>query len=107
MAERKPATKATQKSAKRTTATSKKSKGFTDEERAAMKARARELKAEERASKNRAEGERDVLAAIAAMKESDRPWRTWEPGHAANVACDHDRTRCRQEPETDLQLLRS
>ena len=37
-----------------------------------MKARARELKAEERASKNRAEGERDVLAAIAAMKEPDR-----------------------------------
>ena len=49
-----------------------KSKGFTAEERAAMKARAQELKAEERASKNRAEGERDVLAAIAAMKESDR-----------------------------------
>ena len=34
----------------------KKSKGFTDEERAAMRARARELKAEERASKNRARG---------------------------------------------------
>jgi len=49
-----------------------KSKGFTAEERAAMKARARELKAEERASKNRAEGERDVLAAIAAMKGKDR-----------------------------------
>jgi uncharacterized protein YdhG (YjbR/CyaY superfamily) len=49
-----------------------KSKGFTAEERAAMKARARELKAEERASKNRADGERDVLAAIAAMKEPDR-----------------------------------
>ncbi len=31
-----------------------------------MKARAQELKAEERANKNRAEGERDVLAAIAA-----------------------------------------
>jgi len=50
----------------------KKRKGFTAEERDAMKARARELKAEERASKNRAEGERDVLAAIAAMKEPDR-----------------------------------
>src|SRR5213595_3415974 len=37
-----------------------------------MKARARELKAEARASKNRAEGERDLLAAIAAMKEPDR-----------------------------------
>ena len=52
--------------------TGDKSKGFTAEERAAMKARARELKAEERASKNRAEGERDVLAAIAAMKGKDR-----------------------------------
>src|SRR6266480_5268014 len=49
-----------------------KSKGFTAEERAAMRARARELKAEERANKNRAEGERDVLAAIAAMKDKDR-----------------------------------
>jgi uncharacterized protein YdhG (YjbR/CyaY superfamily) len=71
MAERKPPKKAPQKSAKRTTA-SKTSKGFTEDERAAMKARARELKAEERASKNRAEGERDLLAAIAAMKGSDR-----------------------------------
>jgi uncharacterized protein YdhG (YjbR/CyaY superfamily) len=50
----------------------KSSKGFTAEERAAMKARAQELKAEERASRNRAEEERDVLAAIAAMKEPDR-----------------------------------
>jgi uncharacterized protein YdhG (YjbR/CyaY superfamily) len=56
----------------RRNAARKKSKGFTAEEQAAMKARARELKAEERASKNRAEGERDVLAAIAAMKEPDR-----------------------------------
>ena len=64
--------KDTQKSAKTTTATDETSKGFTAEERAAMKARARELKAEERASKNRAEGERDVLAAIAAMREPDR-----------------------------------
>jgi uncharacterized protein YdhG (YjbR/CyaY superfamily) len=45
---------------------------FTAEERAAMKARAQELKAEARASKSRAEGERDVLAAIAAMKGKDR-----------------------------------
>jgi len=50
----------------------KKSKGFTAEEKAAMKARAQELKAEARANKNRAEGERDVLAAIAAMKGKDR-----------------------------------
>ena len=49
-----------------------KSKGFTEDERAAMKARAKELKAEARASKNRAEGERDLLAAVAAMKEPDR-----------------------------------
>jgi len=47
-------------------------KGFTDEERAAMKVRAKELKVEERANKNRAAGESDVLAAIAAMPEPDR-----------------------------------
>ena len=45
---------------------------FTDEERAAMKARARELKAEAKAKKNRADGERDVLAAIAEMPEAER-----------------------------------
>src|SRR6058998_1613684 len=61
-----------QKSAKRTTAINKKSKGFTDEERAAMKARAQELKAEARANKEKADGESAVLAAIAAMKEPDR-----------------------------------
>ena len=57
---------------KSTTKKDKKSSGFTDDERAAMKARAQELKAEARANKNRSEGERDVLAAIAAMKEPDR-----------------------------------
>ena len=46
--------------------------GFTDAERAAMKTRALELKEEARASKNRAEGEKSVLAAIAAMPEPDR-----------------------------------
>ena len=65
MAERKSATK-------KSTASGTKAKGFTEAERAAMKARAQELKSEERASKNRAEGERDVIAAIAAMKEPDR-----------------------------------
>ena len=70
MAEQKPATKTTQSSAKRTTAST--SGGFTSEERAAMKARAQELKAEERASKNRAVGEKDLLAAITAMKGPDR-----------------------------------
>jgi uncharacterized protein YdhG (YjbR/CyaY superfamily) len=68
MAGKKPATKSTKVSAERTSTSGR----FTAEERAAMKARAQELKAEERASKNRAEGEREVLAAIAAMKGSDR-----------------------------------
>ncbi len=72
MAERKPATKDAQRSAKRTTSSGTTSKGFTDDERAAMKERARELKAEARADRDKAAGERDVLAAIAAMKEPDR-----------------------------------
>ncbi len=46
-----------------------KSNGFTDEEKAAMKERAQELKAEARAGKNRAEGEKAILAAIGAMKD--------------------------------------
>ena len=49
-----------------------KSQGFTAEEKAAMKERARELKAEARAKKSKADGEQDVLAAIAAMKAPDR-----------------------------------
>ncbi|MEP6896112.1 MAG: hypothetical protein ABI986_10940 [Chloroflexota bacterium] len=48
------------------------SKGFTAEEKAAMKARAQEMKAEARAGKDRAEGEKAILAAIGAMKEPDR-----------------------------------
>jgi uncharacterized protein YdhG (YjbR/CyaY superfamily) len=72
MAERKPARKGPQKSAKSTTATGKKSKGFTAEERAAMKERARELKAEARRKKSREDGERDVLAQIAEMPKADR-----------------------------------
>ena len=70
MAERKPARKGTKTSA--TTATGKASQGFTDEERAAMKERAQELKAEARASKNKADGERAVLAKIAEMQGPDR-----------------------------------
>ena len=50
----------------------KKSEGFTDEERAAMKERAKELKAEARANKKKAEGESDLLAKIAEMQEPDR-----------------------------------
>jgi uncharacterized protein YdhG (YjbR/CyaY superfamily) len=68
------AKKATQKSTKSTTATGKKSKGFTDEERAAMKERAQELKAEARRTSRaeKAGGESDVLAKIAEMPEPDR-----------------------------------
>jgi uncharacterized protein YdhG (YjbR/CyaY superfamily) len=72
MAERKSSKQGTQKSAKSTTATGEMSKGFTAEERAAMRARAQELKAEARANKNRAAGERDLLAAIAEMPGPDR-----------------------------------
>lgn len=67
-----PEKKGTQESAKSTAAINKKSKGFTDEERAAMKERAKELKAETRANKNKAEGESDVLAKIAEMPEPER-----------------------------------
>jgi uncharacterized protein YdhG (YjbR/CyaY superfamily) len=57
---------------KSTTKKDRASKGFTADERAAMRARAQELKAEARASKNRAAGQRDLLAAIAAMPDADR-----------------------------------
>ena len=50
--------------------TKKPSEGFTADEKAAMKARALELKAEARAGKDRAEGEKAILAAISAMKDS-------------------------------------
>ena len=75
MAEKKPAKRATPKSAKRATATGKAAEGFTDEERAAMKERAQELKA---ARRSRAGGAREeseegaVLAKIAAMAPPDR-----------------------------------
>jgi uncharacterized protein YdhG (YjbR/CyaY superfamily) len=52
--------------------TTQKSKGFTDEEKAAMKQRAKELKAAERADKDKEEGESTALAAIDAMQEPDR-----------------------------------
>jgi uncharacterized protein YdhG (YjbR/CyaY superfamily) len=50
----------------------KKADGFTDEEKAAMQARAKELKAEARANKNKAEGETDLLAKIAELPEPER-----------------------------------
>ena len=56
----------------RATASKAKSNGFTAEERAAMKDRARELKAEARGKKARAEGEADVVAKIAEMGKTDR-----------------------------------
>jgi hypothetical protein len=61
-------------SARSATATDRKSRGFTDEERAAMKERAQELKAEARRGPRagKADGESDVLAKIAAMPEPDR-----------------------------------
>jgi hypothetical protein len=58
--------KGTRESAKRTTASGQKSKGFTAEERAAMKERIQELKAD------KADGESAVLAKIAEMPEPDR-----------------------------------
>jgi uncharacterized protein YdhG (YjbR/CyaY superfamily) len=58
---------ATQKSASRT-AVDGTNKGFTADEKAAMRERARELKA----ASSRADGESDVLAKIAEMPESDR-----------------------------------
>jgi uncharacterized protein YdhG (YjbR/CyaY superfamily) len=62
----KPAQKSTQKSAKSTTATSKKFKGFTDEEHGAMRERIQELRAD------KVDGESSVLAKIADMPEPDR-----------------------------------
>src|SRR5512147_523065 len=64
--------KDTQKSDKSTT--DRASKGFTEEERAAMKERAQELKAHARRGSRagKADGESDVLAKIAEMPEPDR-----------------------------------
>ena len=68
MAKSKPATKATQKSAKSSTATKKRYDGFTDEEKDAMKDRVQEQKVASR----KADGESEVLAKIAEMREPDR-----------------------------------
>ena len=62
--------KGTQQSAKSATASAKKVKGFTDDERAAMKERVQELKTAARGDK--ADGESAVLAKIAGMPEPDR-----------------------------------
>ena len=62
------------KSAKGATATNKKSKGFTAEEKAAMKDHVKEYQAEMRrdSGADKSDGESDVLAKIAEMKEPDR-----------------------------------
>ena len=62
----------TKKSARRTATRNTATKGFTAEERAAMKERAQEVKAEARANGDRAAGESDVLAKIAEMTGPDR-----------------------------------
>src|SRR5439155_328032 len=69
-----PAKKGTQRSAKSTTAIGKTFKGFTDEERIAMKERIQELKAAARRGPraDKADGETAVLAKIAEMPEPDR-----------------------------------
>ena len=66
--------KDTQRSAGKTSATGKTARGFTDEERAAMKEHGQELKAAARRSPRaaKADGESDVLAKIAEMAEPDR-----------------------------------
>jgi uncharacterized protein YdhG (YjbR/CyaY superfamily) len=62
----------TPKSKTKTPTSSATSKAFTAEERAAMKARAQELKAEARANKSRAEGEADLLAKVDELPEPER-----------------------------------
>jgi uncharacterized protein YdhG (YjbR/CyaY superfamily) len=69
---REAAQEATMSDKKTTQKSGTTAKGFTPEERAAMKERARELKAEARANKSRADGESDVLAKIAEMHGPDR-----------------------------------
>ena len=64
--------KQTRTAAGNAAANRKKSPGFTDEERAAMKERARELTAEARRGAETEDGERDVRAKIAEMPEPDR-----------------------------------
>jgi len=63
---------AAKKTPGKTAVASGKKAGFSAEEQAAMKAYAKELKAQARADRTREDGEREVLAAIAAMPEADR-----------------------------------
>src|SRR6266581_7782117 len=70
----KPAKKVTQKSPSSTAATRKNPKGFTDQERVAMRERLQELKADARRGRraDKADGESAVLAKIAALPQPDR-----------------------------------
>ena len=61
-----------EKSARSSRASNQQARRFTAEERAALKERAQELKAAERANNDRAEGESQLLAKIAEMQEPDR-----------------------------------
>ena len=81
------AKKATQKSAKSTTATDKKSKGFTDEERAAMKERAQELKAAARRGRAQ-EGGRGKRRAREDRRDAGTGSR-----HGQAAPCDHQSQR--------------
>jgi len=76
--QQKAAQKSSPRSAKSTTAVGQTSKGFTDEERAAMRERAQELKAEARRGprSDKADGESAVLAKIAEMQGPDRAMAT-------------------------------
>ena len=101
---------ATQKAAKSTTATNKKSKGFTAEERAAMKERAQELKAE--AAK--ADGEKALLEKVAEMKGTDKAMAkrsikaSWQParGPLAEDLVRHARIRQGRQDRLLLQERR-
>jgi uncharacterized protein YdhG (YjbR/CyaY superfamily) len=67
-----PERKATKKATPKKAASGKASAGFTAEEKAAMRERARELKAEARAGRDRAAGEKDLLAKLAELPKADR-----------------------------------
>src|ERR1700676_2265792 len=103
--------KETQKSAKSATVTGKAVKGFTDEERVAMKERAQELKAEARRGPRakKADGEGDVLAKIAEMPEPDRAMA--ERLHAIIKASQPSRrepgTGCPRTPRTAMSSASS
>jgi uncharacterized protein YdhG (YjbR/CyaY superfamily) len=68
--------KKTKKRAKKAAAANKETEGFTAEERAAMKERSQELKAEASGKKGKTDGENQLLAKVAEMDEPDRAMAT-------------------------------